>query len=206
MCDTPAPAIISAAVEGDVDEAVVEKLIRSVGAEPGRVYGKQGKAALRKKIHGYNNAAQHTPWLVLVDLDRDADCAPLLRDEWLSAPAPKLCFRIAVRQVEAWLLADSQTLAEFLGIGSRRIPSDPEMLDDPKATMVALARQSRRRDIRVYMVPREGAGRAVGAAYTSMLIGFVEEKWRPGVAARTSESLQRTIKCLQRLAQGGRIT
>ncbi|HXF47064.1 MAG TPA: hypothetical protein VNK91_13190, partial [Burkholderiaceae bacterium] len=62
--------VISAAVEGSTDEAIVCKLIAHVGAQPGPVYGRQGKAHLRQKIGGYNRAANHTPWLVLVDLDR----------------------------------------------------------------------------------------------------------------------------------------
>ena len=103
----PAPVTISAAVEGDVDEAVVRRLILEAGAQPGSVYGKNGKAALRAKINGYNNAARHAPWFVLVDLNGDAECAPPLRENWILAPAPRLCFRVAVRQIEAWLISPS---------------------------------------------------------------------------------------------------
>ena len=67
--------VIQAAVEGIVDEAVVRRLIAHAGGQVGPVYGKSGKPALRKKIRGYNNAAHFTPWVVLVDLDNDADCA-----------------------------------------------------------------------------------------------------------------------------------
>jgi hypothetical protein len=49
--------IIHAAVEGIVDEAVVQKLIIEAGGCPGTVYGKSGKAFLRQKIQGFNNAA-----------------------------------------------------------------------------------------------------------------------------------------------------
>ena len=82
--------VISAAVEGIVDEAVVRKLIAHADATLGDVYGKQGKSFLRQKIAGYNNAAQRAPWLVLVDLDSDEDCAPPLRSAWLPQPAPHL--------------------------------------------------------------------------------------------------------------------
>jgi len=70
--------VVSAAVEGIVDEAVVRKLIVQAGGRPGTVYGKSGKPHLRRQIQGYNNAARHSPWIVLVDLDRDAECAPPL--------------------------------------------------------------------------------------------------------------------------------
>jgi hypothetical protein len=196
------PVTIAAAVEGDVDEAVARRLIQHVGALPGTIYGKGGKAALRAKIHGYNSAARHSPWLVLVDLDRDADCPPPLRQEWLAEPARRLCFRIAVKQLEAWLLADAQTLADHLSVARSAMPGDPERLENPKVTVVNLARRSRRRDIREDMVPREGGGRPVGPAYTSRLIEYVETHWRPEVAAQRSNSLGRALACLERLAHG----
>jgi len=190
---------ISAAVEGDVDETVVKKLIAHVGGQLGTVYGKHGKPALRQKIKGYNNAARHTPWIVLVDLDREAACAPPLLGSWLSKPASLLCFRVAVREIEAWLMADAATLARFLGVAQRRVPGSPEDMDYPKRVLVNLARHSRRRAIREDMVPRAGSGRQVGPAYPSRLIEYVESRWRPEVAAQCAGSLRRAIACLERL-------
>ena len=182
--------IISAAVEGAVDEAVARKLIAHAGGQTGDVYGKNGKPALRQKINGYNNAARRAPWIVLVDLDDDADCAPPIHDEWIPAPAPNLCFRIAVREVQAWLMADAQTL--------------PEKLARPKDTLANLARRSRRRDVcNKDMAPREKSGRRVGPAYASRLIEYVQEYWQPDVAAERSESLRRAIRCLRRLVTAG---
>ncbi len=192
---------ISAAVEGIVDEAVVRKLIAHAGATPGPVYGKQGKSFLRQRIAGYNNAARWAPWIVLVDLNHDGDCAPPLRNAWLVQPAAHLCFRVAVREVEAWLIADAERLAPFLGVPRNEVPANPEGLDEPKTTMVNLARSSRRRAIREDMVPREGSGRQVGPAYSSRLIEFASSSWRPDVAAERSDSLRRAINCLKRLAR-----
>ena len=197
----PAPATISAAVEGVTDEAVVRTLITHVGAQVGTVYGRYGKSHLKARIAGYNNAARYAPWIVLVDLDQDAHCAPPLRADWIPAPAALLCFRVAVRAVEAWLLADAETLAAFLGVARGKVPRDPEGVDRPKAAMVNLARGSRRRDILVDMVPREGSGRSEGPAYASRLIEFVSSSWRPNIAAAQSDSLRRAITCLRRLAK-----
>ena len=194
--------VISAAVEGIVDEAVVRKLIAHAEATPGDVYGKQGKSFLRQRIAGYNNAAEHAPWLVLVDLDNDEHCASPLRSAWLLQPAPYLCFRVAVREVEAWLLADTEHLAGFLGVARSRLPRDPERLANPKTTMVDLARASRRRDIREDMVPRPGSGRQIGPAYSSRLIEFASADWRPDVAAGRADSLMRAMRCLERLVRG----
>ena len=49
---------ILCAVEGIVDEAVARRLVREVGANPGAVYGKKGKAHLRGRLSGYNQAAE----------------------------------------------------------------------------------------------------------------------------------------------------
>lgn len=201
MPDGANPVVISAAVEGDVDEAVVRRLVARAGGELGTVYGKTGKTTLRQRIAGYNNAARHAPWLVLVDLNGEAECAPPLRAAWLVNPAPHLCFRVAVRQVESWLMADADTLASFLRVARSRIPAQPEAIENAKLAMVNLARRSRRSDIRTDMVPREGAGRTVGRAYTSRLIEYADRHWRPEVAAIRAESLRRAIACVQHLVE-----
>lgn len=197
----PSSVIVAAAVEGIVDEAVACKVVAHAGGQIGDVYGKAGKALLRMKIRGYNNAARRSPWLVLVDLDGGVDCAPPLCRAWLPEPAPLLCFRVAVRQVEAWLIADADRLAEFLCVAKGKVPCDPETLPNAKAEMVNLARYSRRRAIREDMVPREGSGRAVGPAYSSRLIEFATLYWVPEIAAQRADSLGRAIACLKRLIE-----
>ena len=192
-------ATISAAVEGSLDEAVIDRLIRHVGHEPGTVYGKNGKPFLRDRIGGYNNAAHHMPWVVLIDLDTEAECAPPVRKAWLQNPAPQMCFRGVVRAIEAWLMADTERLATFIGVARNKMPADPEGLDNPKQAMVNLARQSRRRDVRQDMVPRERSGRTEGPAYASRLIEYATDRWRSHVAVQHADSLRRTVACLQQL-------
>jgi len=199
----PASLAIMGAVEGDVDEAVLRRLIEHVGAAPGTIFGKKGKGFLQTRLRGYNRAARFDPWVVLVDLDQDEECAPLLRTLWLSTPEPKMCFRVAVQAVEAWILADRERVSRFMGVRMSRVPSRPESEPNPKATIVQLARQSRRRDIRQDMVPSVKSGRAVGPAYVSRLMEFVldtQAGWRPEVAARSSESLRRCLRRLRTLA------
>lgn len=193
------PVIVSAAVEGLVDEAVVQRLLHHAGGELGAVYGKNGKPALRSRVHGYNHAAQRAPWILLVDLDREEECPAALRKTWLPDAAPRMCFRVAVRAVEAWLLADRESFARFLGISVNRVPREPESLSDPKRVVVELARDSRHRAIREDMVPRAGSGRSVGPAYVMRVIDYVREVWRPDAAAQRAESLRRAIVCVGRL-------
>jgi hypothetical protein len=194
--------VISGAVEGLVDEAVVKFLIGEAGASAGHIYGKKGKSYLHASISGYNNAAKFRPWIVLVDLDHDADCAPELCRNWIGVKAAHLCFRVAIRAVESWLLADRESIAKFLSVSPARVPTNPELESNPKAKMVDLAARSKRRSIREDMVPRPSSGRPVGPAYTSRLIEFVQSKlWRPAIAAESSQSLQRCRTHLQRLVQ-----
>lgn len=188
--------VVTCAVEGDLDSVVARRLLAEVGAAEGRVYILGGKQKLHQRLPAYNRAAKMEPWLVLVDLDRD-ECAPRLRQEWLADQSPNLCLRIAVRAMEAWLLADREAFADFFGVSPARIPAHPDEVQDPKRLVVDLARRSRRRAIREDLVPREGSGRAVGPAYTSWLIEFADRVWRPREAAGASASLRRCIAALQ---------
>jgi len=187
-----------------VDETVLRHLVEEVGAQLGPIHGKNGKPHLRQRLDGYNRAARLSPWVVLVDLDNDAECAPPLCAAWLPHPAPGMCFRVAVREVEAWLLGDRERLAPFLGVSASRVPSAPESEQDPKRMMVSLARHSRRRAVREDMVPRAGSGRTEGPAYASRLVEFVEAHWRPDVAAQCADSLRRCRERLQQLIEGNR--
>lgn len=202
------PIVISSAVEGVVDEAVVKRLIVETGGEIGPIYGKRGKSLLRQRINGYNKAACHHPWIVIVDLNRDADCPPPLKEIWLPNPGPFMCFRIAVREIEAWLLADRERFASFFRVRLSDVPAEPELLDDPKEAVIELSRQSRSRDIRLDMVPRHGSGRKIGPAYVSRLIEFVSDPqrgWRPERAARSSDSLRRSLTRMRELVNQGRV-
>ena len=201
----PKVVTISGAVEGLIDEAVLRRLIRWVGAMPGPIHGKHGKGFIRKQMRAYNHAARSAPWLVLIDLDHDADCPPPILKEWLPKPAAHMCFRIVVREIEAWLLADHRRLAQFLSVRVALLPRDPEAIADPKRTIVEIARDSRKKDIRKDMVPRPRSYREVGPAYNSRLIQFVSDErngWRPDVAAESSESLRRCLRQLGQLAIG----
>ena len=190
---------VSAAVGGLLDEAVVRRLLESAGAAVGAVYGKNGKQALLERIAGYNHAARYQPWLVLLDLNSDGECAPPVRSQWLPHPADLMCFRIAVREVEAWLLADRERIATVIGVRRALIPGNPEQLADPKQALVNLARQSRRRAICKDIVPRPGSGRDVGPGYVSQMVEFVVRHWSPDEASQAAPSLRRARDNLARI-------
>ncbi len=189
------------AVEGNLDEAVLRRLVEDEGAVLHRLYGRKGKPHLKERLTGFNQSARQLPWVVIMDLDQDFDCAPPLKAECLPDPARYMCFRIAVRTIETWLLADRQSIAQFLIVAPSLIPSSPEALVDPKRTMIELAQHSRRREVREGMTPRPGSGRKVGPLYNPQLISFTQARWRPEVAARKSDSLRRCRERIRGLVQ-----
>ncbi len=194
--------VVTGAVEGDLDEALLRRILDHVGLSLRAVYGRKGKQFLLQSINGYNNAAQYAPWIVLVDLDRDCDCAPPCAQKWLAKPSARMCFRVAVRAIEAWLLADRERLAQLLGVSVAWLPANPDRLDDPKRELVNLARRSRRRAVRDDLVPRQDSGRSVGPLYTTRMIEFLQDEtagWRLDQALRVSESLERCVLRLRNL-------
>jgi hypothetical protein len=191
-----------AVVEGTVDEAVLRRLAEVTGIGLAGVYGRNGKADLLRRLPGYNNAAHRWPWIVLVDLDDAAECAPPALGRWLPHPAPHMCLRVAVPCVEAWLMADRERFAAFLAVPVQRVPDDPEGVPELKRFVVGLARRSRRRAVREDMAPRPKSGRAIGPGYVSRLVDFSLRLWRPEAAAQRSESLRRCLEAMGRIAPG----
>lgn len=192
-------SFLSAVVEGPGDEAIARRLAEESGFTLSQVYVKRGKEALDAKLQAYAAAARFSPWLVLRDLDHDADCAPTLANDLLPSRPPTLLLRIPVRSAESWLLADRESIASYLSVPVSTIPENPETLDQPKRSLVDLARRSRRRTIRDDMVPTPGSSARVGRAYTARLIEFTSERWHPQRAAARSNSLARCLASLRRL-------
>jgi hypothetical protein len=200
------PVYVSGAVEGPSDEAVLRRVVYHAGALIHRVQVQNGKSNLRRALPGYNAAAQWSGWLVLVDLDHDFACPGALAADWLPTQSPFMRFRVVVREVEAWLLADAERFAQFFAVRRAAIPNAPESLPDPKMTLVGLSAASRKKAIRADMSPRPGSGRHVGPAYTSRLIEFASDSsrgWRPDVAATSAPSLARCLARLTHLVEHG---
>jgi hypothetical protein len=191
--------IVSCAVEGALDEVIVRKLLAYAGLACGPIYGGEGKQHLYRSIGGYAHGAKQGPWFVLVDLDHEHECAGNLVDAWLPDVPTLMRFRVAVREVEAWLLADRRGLSGFLSVSRDRIPRIVDELADPKSSMISIASRSRRRAIREGLPPRVASGRTIGPLYVSELSRFVLEVWDVDTASTVSPSLRRCIRSLRTL-------
>jgi hypothetical protein len=137
---------------------------------------------------------------VMTDLDQD-ECAPTLIHRWFPNinPLPaSLLFRVAEREVEAWLLANRDNLADFLDISKANFTRDPDTLNDPKYHLLNVIRSKGRKRIHREMLPSGNAH--IGPKYNEVLCNFVENHWDIDEAKQYSSSLQRTISALSRIA------
>jgi hypothetical protein len=198
----PAHIPVSFAVEGDTDEAVVRRLASRLSVEVHQVLGKRGKHWVLEHLRGLNSSARGQPWFVLLDLNGDAPCAGEFVRVHLPHPSPQMRFRVSVRAVEAWLLADRSGFARCFGVRQAEVPSAPEMERDPKETIVRLAGRSTKSIVRQGVPPRPGSGRRIGALYTSLVIEFVQQHWDLDAARGHSPSLDRAISRLDELRHG----
>jgi hypothetical protein len=186
---------INLAVEDDLSEIVLRTINAKSGREYhiGTAYGRTGFGYLRKTVAGWNAAARGIPFALLTDLDKYQCLADLIND-WLKAPRhTNLLFRVAVREVEAWLLADPVNLSRYLSVPSARVPAICEQIPDPKEALVNLARRSRSGDIKSRIVPRSGSTAKQGPDYNGCLATFVQSSWNIDTACANSNSLKRTV-------------
>ncbi len=185
-------------VEDLLSEAVLRKLLAYSKKQfsVGTCYCQGGFGYIKNKIMGFNRAARGNPFLVLTDLDLAA-CPPELIDQWLTTPKhPNLIFRIAVREVEAWLLADQKGFARFSLISEKRIPANSEGIPNPKEQLIELVKHSPLADLRTDIVPRQGTTAKIGPNYNGRLIEFVNSKWDIEMAQKNSTSLLKAVKAL----------
>lgn len=196
MNDTFVTTPVHFLVEGVTDEAVAKRLLDYVGLVPGKSFGKNGKASLLSRLPNYNQAARFNLWFVIVDLDNDAVCASQAINMWLPTSATGMVLRVAVRAVEAWLMADVEQMATFLHVSPSRFPANPDAEANPKEKLINIARSSTNSSIRSDFVPRRGSGAREGQRYTTYLNAFITRYWRPEEAMLRSDSLRRCINAL----------
>jgi len=185
--------------EDELSLAVMERLL-SETQRPfviGASYWGTGFGYIKTHTRAFNSAAKGMPYFILTDLDR-GECAPCLINAWLgSVPKhPNLIFRVSVRAVEAWLLADSEGFATFLGMAANRIPQNPDSIPDPKQELIHTVGQSSKRDLKKDIVPKPGSGAKQGPAYNAPLVEFVRDKWNVKAARHNSHSLDRAWQTL----------
>lgn len=187
-------------VEGYVDEALAQKLVSHCGHQSGSTFGIKGWTYIQSKAKSFDQACFGQGLLTLVDLmDTKLLCPSLVVSEWVPDRNPLHIFRVVLREVESWILADRESIAEYLAVPVAKIPLLPEALDDPKRSLINLARTSRRKTVREALVPADGTSASEGPLYSSEIIKYIAEKWDPERASEQAPSLAKSIYRLKEI-------
>lgn len=197
------PLYINAVYEDAISFAVIKQLLKC-SSRPFVIddqYCKNGSSYIKNKIHAFHKAARYQPFIIL--LDADAETCPLtVLNKTISEELrhTNCIFRIVVREIETWLLADCKGLSIFLGVPLNKIPRDVENISDPKRLITTLARNSTKRLIREGIAPPPGSTAHTSAEYNVLLSQFVKNQWNIEAAADNSESLRRAISAVKQFA------
>lgn len=187
------------AVEDVLSELVVKKILSVVRPDltVAVTLKKSGKGYLQERARDLNRTAASQKVFILADLDNPNICPADLIAEWLHGPQERhLLFRLAIMEIESWILGDHEGIAAFLSIPKNKIPANTDGILQPKEQLIALARNSRSRKIKEDLLPRQGGTASVGPGYNSTVGTFVSDAWNPIRAANRSVSLNRTINRL----------
>lgn len=194
---------IYVATEDALSEAVADRLIKE---ENQNIYvavrlGRKGNTYLKNKLRSFAEIAQSFPVLLLTDLDR-AECPAVLINDWSKRTVlpEMLLFRVAVHETEAWLLADREGFARYSGVPLHRMPTNPELIDNPKECLLNLVRRfGKKRAVKADILPERGSTATKGLGYNQALCEFVRRSWSLDRASQASDSLYRTRRRLHEL-------
>lgn len=183
-------------VEDEISKAVLEKIISENRSDLTihTTFGMNGFGFIKKNIPRFINASRAVPHIILTDLDRE-ECAPSLIKKWIGAKRfhTKCMFRVAEKEIEAWLIADKESFSKFSGVNLKHIPINVDSIKDPKQELLNIFRKSKLRRLARSILPEEGSIVKIGPGYNEELCKFVQEKWRSKIAEQSSESLKRTV-------------
>ena len=188
------------AVEDVLSGTVVRRCLSFANIESGASLSREGFGYLKKIAPALNRSAAGVPYVMLTDLDH-RNCPPELLADWMGPIPlhPDFLLRVAVKEVEAWILADRKGLARFLGVAQANLPRDFEQLPDPKHELLMVARRSRHRRIREDIVAETDHGPVQGPDYNGSLSRFVTDKWNIDKAAERCPSLRKMLERLEEL-------
>lgn len=188
------------AVEDQLSEAVATEILTKLGHVIQRSIIYKGFGSLKQKAIGLNqNARKPYDVFMLTDLDSPSVCPPSLIQSWVrGALNPGFYLRVAVMEVESWVMADKQAFTEFLEISRNQIPTRTDEIPDPKNTLLRLAKKSKSATLRRELVRDDGINKLrIGPGYNPRLSEFVYNYWDVRRATSNSPSLRRTVNRLQ---------
>lgn len=136
---------------------------------------------------------QGVPHIVLTDLDRN-DCAPGLIERLAVTSIPgQMIFRVAVREVESWILADRSGIAGMTGLPLAKLPIEPDLIEDPKQYLLNLVRRCKKSRLKRDVLPEVGSTASKGIFYNDRFGTFARTEWNVDAAAKRSPSLNKAL-------------
>lgn len=193
---------VALATEDELSEAIGIRLLeeRALPMQASLLLRKGGAGYLLSGINKWCKLSLQQPVILLTDLDRKA-CPAALISEWMGTkPIPEnLLIRVAVREVESWLLADHDAMRCLIGTRGK-LPANPDALPDPKQHLLRLAKHASR-DVRSDLIAGANSVSSQGIGYNARLSALVKNRWSPAKAATRSESLARAIQRLDELSR-----
>lgn len=190
---------IALATEDELSEAIGLRLIAESPFHEADVLPlrRNGSGYLKSKVESWRQLAGQQVVLLLTDLDQ-IDCPVALRNEWLGTrPVPdRLLLRIAVREIESWVLADHDAMRKLIG-DRGKLPPAPDELGDPKAFLLNMVRKYAPCDVKQDLLAERGAMASQGLGYNRRLVAWVKSDWSPDRAAARSPSLLRARQALR---------
>lgn len=191
------------ATEDLLSEEVGIRLAAEAGLDVEQKLRRGGNGYLRSRIRNFCEISRFKPVFVITDLDHER-CPAAMIEKWFygQQQTNEIVFRVAVREIESWLLADHRSISRLLGSSVSVLPREPDELADPKASLLALARRAPR-GVQEDLLPEVGAIASQGLGYNSRLSELVRTSWDPDRAALRSPSLRRARVRLRELANRG---
>lgn len=190
------------ATEDALSEAVGDRLLQEFCAERKILLRlrKNGSGYLRSRIDMLRELAKRDPIFLITDLDQKP-CPNALLTHWIghNKLPENFLLRVAVREVESWIIADHDGIRCFMNKRGIRLPDTPDVLPDPKQTLLQIAARHAPRDIKDDLLVARNALTSQGIGYNRRLCNFVSEQWSPERACERSESLRRACNSLRAL-------
>jgi len=208
-------------VEDAPSQAVLTKIVDSLNEDFGSSFFgfregypriMHGESQIRKVFPAHLAMASEGLYtLSLVDLDvYDYPCPPALLRNWIGiTPENPLVLplqailRVAVRIVEAWIMADRKKFARYFDLTESLLPVVPDNKLHLRKILFDLLWKNGSPALRkkklIGMLPSQNAH--IGPEYNSIMCDFVNRHWSPKRAAYNSPSLKRTMDRLHAIAQ-----
>ena len=200
-------------VEDEPSQAVLTKIIEYVNSQstnrfvlhtdiPIITHGFGNLQIQAKKFLSAATKGEGIRSIFLADLDQKNSVQQIV-NEWFNIACPallpeKFIFRIAVHEIESWIIADINGIAKFLNVSTANFIIMPDDLEDPKQFLFNVIRSKCKSAKFRDMLPQKG--QAIGIEYNPQIVQFIKKNWNIQMALTKSPSLKRAVDCfIQRL-------